>query len=274
MVSPAEVIREAGSRSKTILASWSLLKGIIDRHEATIQKRWAKKTRSQRTKILLDTWPNMASSHRPDFEAFRKETEHQRDAGTRYRDAYMWPHINQEDLSNPRTLPLLLNARGRHHPSSFAAFDGGAIHLGIVSKAIVPDFLNEHTMLLNGMTSANAFGKLVNWDEHQNAFKWLHERIQYQPGEGLLILEAQDRLLSFLVACSKQVLHDIPPDALLTDEYPIQPEPTSRSETGVAGFDSLAVMAAEAPYRLPAQIDIERIVSLLSARESAAEDHL
>lgn len=36
----------------------------------------------------------------------------------------------------------------------------------------------------------------------------------------------------------------------------------------------MAVMAAEAPYRLPARLDLARIQSLLSARASAAEDHL
>lgn len=273
MVSAYEVRQDAKSRADGILSNWKLLKDILDRHEATIQKRWMKKTKKQRLKILLEAWPNMSTSHRPDFDAFRKETLAQRDAGTRYKDAFMWPYINQDDLSKPRTLLLLLNARGRHHPTDFAAADGEAIHLGLVSKAIVPVFLNEYTMLLNGK-KGDEYGKLLSWNDHEDAFDWMFTRIQYQPGEGLLILEAQDRLLSFLVDCCKEILHEISSTDLLSSEYPVQPEPPSKSENGVAGFDSLAVMAAEAPYRLPAHLNFGRIVSLLAARESAAEDHL
>lgn len=40
------------------------------------------------------------------------------------------------------------------------------------------------------------------------------------------------------------------------------------------GFDSLAVMAAEAPYRVPQRLDLTRVRSLLEAKASAAEDHL
>ena len=274
IVSAAEVRREAKSRSSKVLTSWNLLHGILDRHEATIQRRWGKKTKQQRLRILLNGWPNMTAFHRPDFEAFRKETESQRDRGTRHREAYVWPHINQEDLSKPRTLLVLLNARGRHHPTEFAAYDGAAIHLGLVSKAVIPVFLNEHTMILNGCAKSADYGKLLNWDDHEDAFEWMQSRLQFEPGEGLLILEAQERLLSFLVDCCKQVLHEIPPESLLSDDYPTQPEPPSKSESGSGKFDSLAVMAAEAPYRPPYQIDFGRIVSLLATRQSAGEDHL
>ena len=274
MVSAVEVRRQAKARSKNILDCWILLETIMDCHEATIQRRWSKKTKQQRLRVLLNAWPNMAVSHRPDFEAFRKETETQRLRGTRYRDAFLWPHVNQEDLSNPRTLLLLLNSRGRHHPSDFAATDGEAMHLGHISKAIVPTFLNEYTMVLNRAKTPSEYGKLLSWEDHEDAFNWMITRLQYQPGEGLLILEVQERLMSFLTNCCKQLLHDLPADSLVSDQYPSQPEPPSKSESGTGGFDSLTSMAAEAPYRPPSQINFDRIVSLLAARESAAEDHL
>src|SRR5271155_4962236 len=43
-------------------------------HENTLRTRWIKKSREQRTKILLTAWPNMASSHRPDMHAVSRET--------------------------------------------------------------------------------------------------------------------------------------------------------------------------------------------------------
>ncbi|KAF4465625.1 hypothetical protein FALBO_7523 [Fusarium albosuccineum] len=61
---------------------------------------------------------------------------------------------------------------------------------------------------------------------------------------------------------------------MTSDKYPVQPEPHLQTERETSGFDSLALMAAEAPYRLPAQLDLERVESLLTGKASATEDHL
>lgn len=90
--------------------------------------------------------------HRPDFDAFRRESASDRVRGTKYRVHFMWPYVNQEDLLNTKALPLLLNSRGRHPPSHFVAADMDAMHLGLIIKAIVPIFLNCHVLILNGMT--------------------------------------------------------------------------------------------------------------------------
>lgn len=273
--SPADVRQEAKSLSNQIYTSYETLHEILNRHEATIRKRWFKKTRLQRLKILLNAWPDMATIHRPDFDAFRKESELQRERGTKYRESFMWPYINQEDLLNPKTLPLLLNSRGRHPPSHFAGADINTIHLGLVSKAIVPIFLNEHVMILNGVAgNTRDYGKLMAWEEHPDAFDWMHTRKQFQPGEGLAILEAQKQLLAFLVQCCLQLLHDIPETTLTSDSFPVLPEPQLKPESEIRGFESLGVMAAEAPYRVPAKLDLRLVESLLAARASAAEDHL
>jgi hypothetical protein len=118
MMEPAQVRRLCKDRSSAVLAHYARLRGIVDRHEATIQKRWTKKTKQQRLQILLAAWPNMAPEHRPDFAAFRKESMTQRERGTKLRDHFIWPHINQEDLLKPKTLPLMLKSRARNHPVS------------------------------------------------------------------------------------------------------------------------------------------------------------
>jgi hypothetical protein len=53
----------------------------------------------------------------------------------------------------------------------------------------------------------------------------------------------------------------------------IVPEPPSVSSNEV-GLASLATTAAEAPYRLPANLDLKRLESLVAAKLSAAEDHV
>ncbi|KAK3357834.1 hypothetical protein B0T25DRAFT_630794 [Lasiosphaeria hispida] len=181
---PDDVRKEARERSRIIHDTYNILHAIVERHEETIQKRWTKRTRQQKLRVLLDCWPGMAAVHRPDFDAWRKESEQNpsRNQGTKYPEHFMWPYINQEDLSKPRSLLLLLGARTRYHPSHFAAADITAVRLGLVTKSIVPIFLN--------------------------------------------------------------------------------------------GFDSLAVMAAETPYRPPARIDFAQMESLLEAKVSAAKDHI
>ena len=277
LMPPEKVCHEARKRSTAILDHFDTLGSILDRHEATIQNRWMKKTKQQRLKVLLDTSPELPTSHRPDIDAFRRETLQQREAGTRYRHAYMWPYLNQEDLTKSKILLLLLNARARNHPSKFASADSEAMHLGFVTKAVVPIFLNCYTVILNGISDRkedHKYGQLISWDDHPEAFDWMHSRRQFQPGEALLILEAQEHLMAFLVECCKQLLQDIPSGLLTSHSYPIQPEPLLKSENDVSGHASLAVMAAEAPYRLPSSLDISRIASLLSAATADKEDHI
>ncbi|RSL64592.1 hypothetical protein CEP53_003994 [Fusarium sp. AF-6] len=186
----------------------------------------------------------------------------------------MWPYINQEDLYQPKVMPLLLNSRGHHPPPTFAATDNDSVHLGLVSRALVPVFLNQHVMVLHGATTAEGYGKLVAWDDHPDAFEWMYMRKQFLSGEGLLILEVQARLMEFLVDCCHEILHEIPPADLISDAYPVQPEPPLKTDNDASGIASLAVMAAEAPYRLPEWLNLERVESLLEAKKSAAEDHV
>lgn len=55
---PVDAQRLARDRSSRIFANYHELRAILDRHEATIQKRWAKKSKTQRQATLLKAWPN------------------------------------------------------------------------------------------------------------------------------------------------------------------------------------------------------------------------
>lgn len=70
---------------------------------------------------------------------------------------------------------------------------------------------------------------------------------QFLCGEGLLILEIQERLLNFLVAYCRSILHDIPDNDLTSARFPVQPPLLHlKTETETDRFTSLAVMAEEA----------------------------
>ncbi|OBR02125.1 hypothetical protein CH63R_14426 [Colletotrichum higginsianum IMI 349063] len=273
--SPADVRRDAQQLSVSILSSYQTLQAILARHEATIQQRWSRKKRHQRLDTLTRAWGHgMPTVHRPDFEAFRKESNRQVHNSTVARDCYVWPYINEEDLVKPKSLLLLLHARGHNHPSEFAGADFEAMHLGVITKKIIPVFLNEYVMILHGARNAKEYGKLLAWSEHPDAFDWMCSRKQFMPGEGLVVLEAQQRLLGFLVKCCEHILHDVPSTMLTTGAIPLELGHQLKSDNEKGGFASLTVMAAEAPYRPPARLDFNRIESLLRARLEVAKDHV
>ncbi|KAJ5738910.1 hypothetical protein N7493_002065 [Penicillium malachiteum] len=273
--SPDKVRQEASSMVDKIFINYETLHGILIRHEGTIRKRWTKRNRVQRLKVLLSAWPNMPLYHRPDFNALQKDISWDQKASPKYRDSFMCPYINREDLLPTKALLLLLNARGRHPPSHFATADVQAMSLGVVTFVLSCTRLDDYIMILSGIEdNTRDYGRLVALGEHLDADDWMCWQKQFSPGEGLLILEAQERLLTGLVQCCRQLLQDIPESNLTSDEFPVLPEPDLKSESEVSGFESLGIMAAEAPYRLPIKFDLPSVHSLLSAKASATEDHI
>ncbi|KAH7308418.1 hypothetical protein B0I35DRAFT_441908 [Stachybotrys elegans] len=275
-MSPEQLRAKAEGLSQNILANYDILQAILARHETVIQKRWGKKKKQQKLTILEESWPGMAKMHRPDFALWRrKSTGPQSSEEARSREKhFMCPYINQEDLLKPRTLLLLLNARGHHHPASFAGADCDAMHFGRVSQSLMPIFLNTYTMILNGPHDTYKYGEVVSWDEDEDAFTWYINGMQFMPGEGLLVLEAQDLVMDFLVTFCNKILHDIPPEILLTDAYPVEPEPLLKTEKEIDGSESMAIMALEAPYRVPVRLDFARVEAILRAQMESADDHI
>jgi hypothetical protein len=82
-------------------------------------------------KVIREAWgARMAASHRPNFEEIELEGEDERIEGTGYRDFYLWPYINEEDLCKPHSLLLLMSTRARCHPSVLAATEHESHSIG------------------------------------------------------------------------------------------------------------------------------------------------
>jgi hypothetical protein len=135
------------------------LHDILDRHKEVLQKRWNKKSKEKRKKMLLTAWPKMPSTHCPDFKALQRWQKQCASARIRPRpydskskDAFLWPYINLKDLTKGNTLLLFLNARGHHLPSIFCRSDYNAPHIGFVSGAIIPAYLGKYAIVLVGNT--------------------------------------------------------------------------------------------------------------------------
>ena len=171
---------------------------------------------------------------------------------------------------------MFLNARGRHDPDIFANADFNSIHLGHVSQAVMPAYISGYTMLLIGQKSPSKYGRLISWEDDGDAFSMMSSGIGIQPGEGLLIMEIQQRKLGFLRSCAEIILQDLP---LHDAAIPTQPPPPgfradSRDRFNDSEWPSLTKAILEAPYRVPDQLDIDRLQTFVSAKRDEAEDHV
>ncbi|KAI1320307.1 hypothetical protein F5Y16DRAFT_414012 [Xylariaceae sp. FL0255] len=230
--------------------------GNVIRHEPTIQKRWNKKSLRQREQILLKNWPAMPKTHRPDFETLRFNARTGQEPGTEFRGHFMWPYINLEDLTKPKTLLLLIKSRGRNLPSVFASADLHAMHVGTTTRGLKLGALDysHWFVLLNGARTLEEYGKIIHSENERHDVAERLKMNEFNPRKTLAILEAQEKILDFLVSCCKQILWDIPSQELTNPRFPIQDEPH--------------------PTECPLVLDLTRMEQILRAQVAAAEDHL
>lgn len=233
----------------------------------------AEKTKEQRKRVLLAVRPDMSLVHRPDYDAFRKKGKQgPTRSAAQDRAAYLWPCINVQDLIQGKSLLIFLNARAQNPPSVFAHADFEAIRLGQVSQAVGIAFLNEYTVYLDGL-SVSAYGRIVSWDEDDNAFDDMISGRARNVGEGLLILEIQKGIMEFLVGCCYAIFHDLDRELLTSSSVDAQLEPPAIGPEPTE-CPTLAAMAAEAPYRVPANLNFEQLQAVIAAKRSAVEDHV
>jgi hypothetical protein len=269
---PDSVFKDEVRRRVTqVFKYWERLHDILLRYEDVLRKRWLKKSLEQRKKVLLSAWPNMALTHRPEYQAFQSESEQKRRTSTRYRNEYLWPQINLEDLLKPKNLLLFLHSRGHHKPDVFARQDQKPHELAALTKAYEAyEPAGAFTVRLTGQTSAATYGKLVSYPLGEELDDIL-SGVGFPSGPGLLILEAQERILQFLVQCAETILHDLDLSAIHT--APIKPIVDTLPQT-TTEWPSVAAADAEAPYQVPRQFDPSRLQYLINAKIAEAEDHL
>ena len=130
-VTLSHVKRTAEHYAKEIFSCQQVLIHILERYEATLIKRWSKKSLAQRRKVLLHAFPSIPSTHRPDFDAMRKESPGKPpfQFQVQLRDSWLLPSLNLEDLVKPKMLPLFLRSRTLNPPGDFVNADFNSIHL-------------------------------------------------------------------------------------------------------------------------------------------------
>jgi hypothetical protein len=202
--------------------------------------------------------------------AYRTEPLGQRLHGTKYRDAYVFPQINLEDLSKPKTLLLFLQARARNEPDVFANSDGNVNYLGRMSGAVASTTLEQYAIVFSNRKTPETYGEVITTEGKTESFVKLNG---WGTETGLEILEMQQRIMRFLLDCCKAIMHDFAPDTLTSHAFPVLPAVVLPKETA-DGFASLAIMAQETPYRVPAHMDLERLELIIETHKSDVEDHI
>lgn len=221
----------------------------------------------------------MPAKHRPDLQVLRRDPV-KHGSGEPFhaiKGAYLWPHVNQEDLSGPRNLLLVLNARGRNHPRAFADTDWDSTRLAKWTWNTIPVVLKGYTMMLKSNANdgkPSAYGKLVSWRDWDGARELHATGREFPVGDGLLVIEVQDRLMRFLADVSRSLMHDIPARMLLTDMSYVQPKPHLRKAKEADGYETLVTAVAEEPYCAPRKLNFRRIEAIIKARLDTAENHL
>ncbi|TKA65133.1 hypothetical protein B0A55_11278, partial [Friedmanniomyces simplex] len=275
-LSTAEARQLAIGFASSVLKNWTKLNAILKRFEGTIQKRWLKKGTKQRKEILLKACPEMPTCHRPDFQGFRKTMKTAPRSRTCPSRAYLWPYINLEDLQQAHTLLLFLNCRGRNMPAQFVSADIDAAHLGRGWEFHLKSSKNPESMVFHDQRTPRKYGEVMDLGEglmrspSQYSFAMIFVS-RLHPSLGLFGLEVQAGIYSFLLDCAKLILHDVHPAQYFLAPHQTAPAPIvpKRGE-----WITLQDHMLEAPYRLPQGLDLDRVKAMVSARRSAAMDHI
>ena len=114
-------------------------------------------------------------------------------------------------------------------------------------------------MFLSGRTSPETYGEIVSWDNDSDASELMMLGIGIQPGEGLLVLEIQERILGFLLRCTELILHDLLPfkPASSSKQLPLPP-PILSLVQGDAEWPTVSAIVAQAPYGVPIEFDFQK----------------
>ncbi|KAI0057268.1 hypothetical protein BV25DRAFT_1438839 [Artomyces pyxidatus] len=193
-----------------LFPTYDRLHSVVLAHEATIRKRWNKKTAAKRRALLQEAYPNIPLKHAPEVQAFKNtpaESLHS------LRDTFLLYFVNVEDLTaeGGAYFLSLLHHRSHLFPSFFVQYDTDRLHFGIVSSAIKRVFVEGCSVLCYGDRST--YGKVVDWEE-DNEYGLNYQYLEFRGdalhgSDALVVFEAQSKLIAFLSTMVEKILWDV-----------------------------------------------------------------
>jgi hypothetical protein len=224
--------------------------------------RWQKISIKDRQDTLKNAWGDIPQNHRP--EAFDAVGPAKR-VGKLCPDYYMIPFVNIQDLQHKDLLLMLLDARSRHPPHTFARTE---LLFAPYGKVDVQS-LDRTPLLKMQIDNARQYGTVQTFSSEQKAMDFEDEGRGVRPVKGLQIIYLQDLLLGFLLTVTKLILHD-KIESIDFDRRPAAPAPLR----GLYDEEPsrLFEMAVMQPLRPREGLQLDRILSLVSAECLRAHD--
>ncbi|KAI4624857.1 uncharacterized protein J4E87_005338 [Alternaria ethzedia] len=264
----------ASALAENICSDYKLLNNTMVRHEPLIRKRWSKKSVAQRSEILRAACPTIAMEHQPDFAWRHQNMLFEEGAGPKPKehvDVMLWPFINLEDLTKPKSLLIYLNSRARNLPWTFATGEVAFSQYGVLCSSCKPREMlaTVHFMPNNDPT---VYGQVRR--VHGCCGQVDGEMIHCDLIQGLQMLKMQQRIMRFLVSCCRYILHDMTEEEMLSGPVLEEP-PVSEILLPVDGSHvNLADTIAIAPYIKRGDLELARLRGYVNAMYSEAKDHV
>ena len=264
-----EIMRRAqGVRGivNNIFDNWGKLQYVFSEHTRTLGKRWSKKDEHKRRGLMLKAWPNMSSMHRPDFDVIRHDRR-----GPAQLDALMMPHINLEDLSSQDNLLKLISSRSQMDPGHFARTDCLRFDTALAMEAANPARPWKTIMLLTGQATRNDYGRLIDIENSAGWEKIMWTGFGFLLEQGVLVLELQNKLYSFLAKCTELLLHDLDLSGsakvqfpLVLSQHELLRDPKISAED--TEWQSVSETNTKLSYDLPQPFSVEALRKLAGAK--------
>ncbi|KAJ5577704.1 uncharacterized protein N7459_006668 [Penicillium hispanicum] len=258
-----------------IFDNFQSLQKILQHHGGRIRNWWRKRRRADRRKLLVSAWPEINEEHHMDLRAVVKKEPTKVSI-----NAFKWPYLNLEDLTETDLFIPFLHARAHHPPSQFADADKWSWNPGLMQNQITLPWLHRHTMMFTGRDSPDEYGRVLPWSGNPQAKEWGTSHLGMSVHEGLVTMEIQAHMYKFLLDCclkmtqmtqeSLKALPD-PSEAQNVESGPSQANTPYQSS---AGFDSTDTPLLHARYYVPRRFDIDCLVDVVEARLSSVRDHI
>jgi hypothetical protein len=228
----------------------------------------------------------MAEKHRPDYAEINtflyvsqipaglKDALNLHDKETLPSPSMMWPFINLEDLTKPKPLLIFLNARGRNNPFTFAITEEAFSPLAKMSLCEYEPHLRRYTLQVSDETTPARYVKVYPTDETKRYSLFSTDNSHICPRRGLQDLHIQHKIIEFLAACSKLILHDMSEDMLYCSAVQNEPPSSELELQSDLGFTTFADALMIAPYRNRGSVEFFRLRSYFDALCTNAKDHI
>ena len=127
-------------------------------------------------------------------------------------------------------------------------------------------------MLIARQNTEAIYERMFAWGEDDAAYDVLHKGTGLSPGEGLMVMEIQQRTFHILLNCIELILQDLP-----FRDNSVPEENTDQQlslDDLIPEWPSLRQEVEEAPYKVPDVMGIDQSRTFIATRKNQADDHI